>query len=80
MEKTMVEIKGWESEIPQAMFTVKKLASILNIHPSTVRRWEREGLLRAYRIGPRRNLRFKQEDLFDFLDKSNKNNAHAAKK
>jgi len=79
MEKTMAETKGRENEIPQKMLTVKELASILNIHSSTVRRWEKEAALRAYRIGPGHSLRFKQEDFFDFLDKS-KNDACAAKK
>ena len=71
MEKAIAETKGLENETLQKMLTVKEVASILNIHSSTVRRWEREGLLRAYRIGPRQNLRFNQEDLSDFLDKSN---------
>ncbi len=70
MENTMIETKGRENEMLQKMLTVKEVASILNLHSSTVRRWEKEGLLRSYRIGPRHSLRFKQEDLLDFVDKS----------
>jgi excisionase family DNA binding protein len=61
--------------MPQKMLTVKDVGSILNLHPNTVRRWERNGLLKSYSIGPRRFLRFRQEDILDFLDKS-QNGAH----
>jgi len=59
-----------ENKMPQRMLTVMEVASILNIHSSTVRRWEKEGLLKSYGIGPRRFLRFRQEDILDFLEKS----------
>lgn len=66
----MMETKGGESKMPQKMLTVKEVASILNIHPNTVRRWEKKGLLKSYSIGPRHSIRFNQEDILDFLDKS----------
>ena len=56
--------------IPQRMLTVREVASILNVHPNTVRRWQKKGLLKSYGIGPRRSLRFKQEDILAFLDES----------
>ena len=70
-----MDAEGYESKLPQKMLTVKEVASILNIHPNTVRRWEKKGLLESYGIGPRRSLRFRREDMIDFLDKS-KNEVH----
>jgi len=68
-------MEGHENKLPQRMLTVKEVTFILHIHPNTVRRWEKKGLLESYSIGPRRSLRFKQEDILDFLDKS-KNGEH----
>jgi len=59
----------------QKMLTVKEIASIFNIHASTVRRWEKERLLKSYSIGPNHNIRFKQEDISNFLEKS-RNSGH----
>jgi excisionase family DNA binding protein len=66
----MAKTKSHQNIAPQKMLTVKEVASILNLHSSTVRRWEKEGLLKSYRIGPRHSLRFRQEDIIDFLGKS----------
>ena len=65
-----MDIEGHESKLPQTILTVNEVAFILNIHPNTVRRWEKKGLLESYGIGPRRSVRFKREDMIDFLDKS----------
>jgi predicted DNA-binding transcriptional regulator AlpA len=64
-----------ENRMPQKMLTVNQVASILNIHSSTARRWERKGLPKSYSIGPRHSLRFRQEDIIDFLDRS-RNEVH----
>ncbi len=46
-----------------AVLTVRQVARLLNIHINTVRRWSNQGLLKAYRIGPRGDRRFKREDI-----------------
>lgn len=73
----MLETEGHKNKLLQRMLTVNEVAAILNVHPNTVRRWERKGLLKAHSIGPRYSIRFEQGDLLDFLDKS-RNRVHAA--
>jgi excisionase family DNA binding protein len=49
------------------MMTTSAVASMLNIHINTVRRWSDQGILKPYRIGPRGDRRFMREDIIDFL-------------
>ena len=39
------------------LLQVKEVADLLGIHPNTVRIWADSGILRSYRIGPRRDRR-----------------------
>jgi excisionase family DNA binding protein len=49
------------------MLTTRDVASLLNVDINTVRRWTNHGILKAYRVGPRRDRRFRQEDINLFL-------------
>jgi excisionase family DNA binding protein len=49
------------------MLTASELASLLNVHINTVRRWSNSGLLQVYRIGPRGDRRFLRDDVDNFL-------------
>lgn len=69
-EKTTIETEHRESKLPARLLPVSEVARFLGVHPSTVRRWEKEGLLKSYTIGLRHNLRFKQEDILNFLRES----------
>jgi excisionase family DNA binding protein len=53
------------------MLTVREVAELLHIHCNTVRRWSDQGLLKAYRITPRGDRRFKREDIARFLAELN---------
>jgi len=66
----MLETEVHENRLPGRMLSVKEVAFIFGVHGNTIRRWEREGLLKSYRIGPRHSLRFEQEDILEFLNKS----------
>ena len=51
----------------KAMLTIGDVAKCLGVHPNTVRNWSDKGILKAYRIGPRCDRRFRREDIDDFL-------------
>jgi excisionase family DNA binding protein len=53
------------------MLTVKDVARFLNIHTNTVRRWSDNNVLKAYRITPRGDRRFRREDIERLLSNYN---------
>jgi excisionase family DNA binding protein len=55
------------------MLTVQEVARLLHIHPNTLRRWSNRGLIKAYRITPRGDRRFRREEILAFLAKLNAN-------
>jgi len=77
-ENIRMETEYRESKLPARLLSVGEVARFLGIHSSTVRRWEKSGLLKSYAIGLRNNLRFKQEDVLSFLDKCQEGSAHVA--
>ncbi|MEE8373303.1 MAG: helix-turn-helix domain-containing protein [Dehalococcoidia bacterium] len=50
-----------------AMLTIREVSQILHVHSNTLRRWSDQGIIRAYRIGPRGDRRFKREDIVSIL-------------
>lgn len=56
-----------EQAVGTGLFGVTEAAEQLGVHTNTVRRWSSRGLLRAYRIGPRGDRRFRQEDIDAFV-------------
>jgi len=71
-QRTRVEIEYHDNKLPARLLAVGEVARFLGVHSSTVRRWEKKGLLKSYAIGLGNNLRFKQEDVLTFLDKCRK--------
>ncbi len=49
------------------LMTTSQVAHLLHVHPNTVRKWVSEGLLSAYRLGPRGDRRFTHEEIDRFL-------------
>ena len=49
------------------LLTTSEVAHMLHIHINTARRWSNRGVLRSCRVGPRRDRRFRREDIMDIL-------------
>ena len=53
------------------LLTLKEAYQLLNVHPNTLRQWDRKGVLKAIRFGVRKDRRYRLEDLQKFIE-SNK--------
>ncbi len=51
------------------LMTIKDVTSAVKVSESTVRRWVRSGLLPAYKVGDRGQLRFQRSDVLAFLNR-----------
>ena len=51
----------------KVMLTTSEAAHLVGVRPNTVRRWSNKGILKAYRISPRGDRRFRREDIDSFL-------------
>ncbi len=49
------------------ILTLKQASDVLNVHPNTLRNWDKKGVLKAIRYGDRRDRRFKKSDLLKLL-------------
>ena len=54
------------------MLTVREVSQLLHVHSNTLRRWSDQGIIKAYRIGPRGDRRFRAEDIAVLLLEENK--------
>lgn len=55
-----------------SMLTVQEVSQLLHVHGNTLRRWTGQGIIKAYRIGPRGDRRFRPEDVALLLLEGNK--------
>ena len=51
-----------KNELPK-LLTIRQLAEILNVHVETLRRWDKNGKLKAIKVNDRGDRRYKPEDL-----------------
>ncbi len=51
----------------KAIMTCDEVAQFLRVHVSSVRRWSRNGKLRAFKVGGRGDWRYRHQDVLAFL-------------
>ena len=50
------------------LLTLKEACEILKCHPNTLRQWDKKGVLSAIRIGVKKVMRYKKEDILKLLN------------
>lgn len=51
------------------LLKIREAAEMLGVNPETLRRWDREGRLKAVIISERGDRRYKKEDIFKWIKK-----------
>lgn len=51
------------------LLKISEASELLNVHPNTLRKWDRKGILKAVRFGERGDRRYRIEDLKKFIKK-----------
>lgn len=54
-------------ELPEYL-TLKQACELLQVHPNTLRNWDKNGTLKAIRIGVRKVRRYKKMELLKLLE------------
>lgn len=68
MDRARHTPRGRDRYCPEsAMLSVGEACRILHVHDNTLRRWGDQGIIRAYRIGPRGDRRFRRDDVAALL-------------
>ncbi len=51
------------------LITLSEASQILKVHPNTLRKWDKKGILKAVRFGERGDRRYKKEDLEKMIER-----------
>ena len=52
---------------PISLLTIREAAEMLHVHPNTLRNWERDGKIKAVRIGTRRDRRYEKSVIWQLI-------------
>ncbi len=61
--RTKTQTRDGNRDQRERMLRTGEACRILCIHSNTLRRWSEQGIIRAYRLGPRGDRRFRLEDV-----------------
>ena len=64
----------------KSMLTIREASRLLNVHSNTLRRWAEQGIVKAYRVGPRGDRRFRREDVSALLMERTKQSRTSARR
>ena len=51
-----------KQQLPE-LLTLTEASEVLKVHPNTLRKWDKKGILKAVRFGKRGDRRYKKEDI-----------------
>lgn len=60
-----------DEELPEYL-TLSEVSQMLKVHPNTLRTWDKNGILKAIRIGTKRIRRYRKEDILEFVSRGYK--------
>lgn len=49
------------------LLTLSEACEILNVHPNTLRQWDKKGILKAVRFGIRKDRRYNRENILNIV-------------
>ena len=64
----------------KTMLTIREASRLLNVHSNTLRRWSEQGIVKAYRIGPRGDRRFRRDEIAALLVERTKSSRTGTRK
>ncbi|MFC1944400.1 excisionase family DNA-binding protein [Chloroflexota bacterium] len=63
----MVSHRGNGKARKSKFLTTAEAASLIFVHPNTLRKWAEDGRITVYRVGPRRDRRFDRKEVMSLL-------------
>lgn len=54
------------------LLTLSEACQILKVHPNTLRKWDKKGILKAVRFGERGDRRYRKEDIMRLASSSSR--------
>lgn len=52
------------------LLTLREACELLKVHPNTLRKWDKKGILKAIRFGERKDRRYRKEDLEELINEA----------